>query len=271
MQVGDKFTSKTGITVEVVEYHNYMRVTVRRIADGFVFDTQAARLRNGLASGVNLQPCLIPVSLPQNMRWISGHEQKYAVCTDGEIYSNRGGTMYKLSGAEMGSYRGAVIVKDGKHVTVKHHRVVAESFIPNPDGKPCVNHINGDKLDNRVENLEWCTYSENTVHAYETGLIYAGVRYAGGLYDKRIEESLTNGSLQLDREVADSIPDSYLESLGVDIKVFRNLPAPSQRRMRKWPTEELVEMNKTMSMTKIAQITGYSLAAVSRKIRGERK
>lgn len=58
----------------------------------------------------------------------------------------------------------------GKKKEFLLHRMLAQVFIPNPENKPCINHKNGDKLDNRLENLEWCTYAENNKHACVTGL-----------------------------------------------------------------------------------------------------
>lgn len=59
---------------------------------------------------------------------------------------------------------------DGKPKSYLIHRLVANLFIPNPDNKPFVNHIDGNKHNNTVNNLEWCTRSENEKHAWRTGL-----------------------------------------------------------------------------------------------------
>lgn len=59
--------------------------------------------------------------------------------------------------------------KDNKNRTVAVHRLVAETFIPNPDNKPFVNHIDADRTNPSKSNLEWCTQSENIKHAYKIG------------------------------------------------------------------------------------------------------
>lgn len=68
------------------------------------------------------------------------------------------------------SYLVAHLFKNNVAKNVLIHRMVAEMFIENPENKPCVNHIDGNKQNNKVENLEWVTHSENDLHAYKLGL-----------------------------------------------------------------------------------------------------
>lgn len=89
---------------------------------------------------------------------VPSHED-YMVSSRGRVKSSRGKIM---NGKISRGYRQITFATQGhKYETVNLHRLIAELFIPNPDSLPQVNHLNEDKLDNRVENLEWCTRSQN--------------------------------------------------------------------------------------------------------------
>jgi hypothetical protein len=97
----------------------------------------------------------------------------YYVSKCGKVLSNN---LYRrkypimLKGISQKGYNYVTISNNNKYKLYLIHRLVAETFIPNSENKPQVNHINGIKTDNAVENLEWCTRSENMKHAYRLGL-----------------------------------------------------------------------------------------------------
>lgn len=117
---------------------------------------------------------------------IEGYENMYQVSNKGRVRSldrldvrsdGSRGSNRRLRGAPLklsvnkGGYYIASLYKNRKKKTASVHRLVAITFIDNPDNKRTVNHINGIKTDNNSKNLEWATHKENSQHGWDTGLI----------------------------------------------------------------------------------------------------
>tara|TARA_R110000796_G_scaffold246715_1_gene371653 strand:+ start:1046 stop:1510 length:465 start_codon:yes stop_codon:yes gene_type:complete len=107
----------------------------------------------------------------EEFRDIKGYEGLYQISNLGRVKSTRKGKEKILKFRDNGKgYNVSVLYNEGVKSNMKVHRLVAIHFIDNPENKPQVNHINGIKSDNRLENLEWMTNKENVIHSYALGL-----------------------------------------------------------------------------------------------------
>ena len=97
---------------------------------------------------------------------IKGYEESYLINIKGDIYSNYTGKFLSPAVGKIGYW--VVALRNKTHYL---HRLIAEHFIPNPDERPCINHKDGNKANNSIDNLEWCTHRENIIHAAKTGLM----------------------------------------------------------------------------------------------------
>lgn len=100
--------------------------------------------------------------------WKQYKDSNYEVSTLGNIRNKKTGRILKQCNDKAKYKRVSIYVKK-KHITKTIHRMVAETFIPNPDNLPEVDHINNIRDDNRVENLQWCTGEYNLEKSYKKG------------------------------------------------------------------------------------------------------
>jgi hypothetical protein len=95
--------------------------------------------------------------------------ENYLIIKDGDIYRNITYRKLKCSSDKNGYLKIRLLNKSGRK-SMFLHRLLAIQFIPNPLNKPFINHIDGNKSNNKLNNLEWCTHKENMKHAWDNNL-----------------------------------------------------------------------------------------------------
>jgi hypothetical protein len=108
--------------------------------------------------------------MEEQWRPIEGTDGKYEVSNFGRVRTNGKRPGLLTLTKQKSGYRYAMIEIDGKSCNRRVHRMVAQHFLPNPDNMKEVNHKDGNKDNNHVSNLEWCTRSNNVKHSFDTGL-----------------------------------------------------------------------------------------------------
>lgn len=130
--------------------------------------------------------------MAEEWRKIKGYEL-YEVSNFGRVRSNQKTECVILKTSLKRGYCGVTIYNEKGKIQISVHRLVAEAFIPNPENKPQVNHKDGNKQNNTVENLEWVTQSENALHAYRIFCLIFGM--TGKHHSEEAKEKVRNAHI----------------------------------------------------------------------------
>jgi hypothetical protein len=110
----------------------------------------------------------------ETFKYISNTNNRYLIYQDGKVYDEMKQRFMCISYASKNrKYATVAIVTNEKRTHKYIHRLLAETFIPNPENKPQVNHKDGNPLNNQLDNLEWVTCKENLHHAWDNGMCKA--------------------------------------------------------------------------------------------------
>lgn len=132
---------------------------------------------------------------------IENSHELFEISSNGRLRNIKTGHIYKPETLSSGylSCRVTCGSRDKKvHIII--HKGVAYTFLSNPDNLPCVNHVDGNKTNNHIDNLEWCTYGRNLQHSYDTGL-----------FDKTVISGENNHAAKLTAQDAVYIRDVYIK------------------------------------------------------------
>ncbi len=122
------------------------------------------------------------------------HSDRFIVCSNGYVFKQCKNGLYKLSPNNprvSGGYIYTSVFVDGKLKQYSTHRLVAEAFIPNPNNFQVVNHKDGDRTNNNVENLEWCSQEDNIHHMVNMHK----QKYLTKIKQKRLESGITTNKI----------------------------------------------------------------------------
>ena len=200
----------------------------------------------------------------KKIRWryiyLDNEKTKYKVSSDGRVKNTLTNRILSLNTIDRYGYVQICLSHKNKKYIKTLHTLVATAFIPNPENKPQVNHKNGNKLKNCVDNLEWATAKENVDHAYKTGLhdnVAKGNKHGLNVYEestiKRVCELLELGEKSITEisyitgvsksTIHDVLGEKYWTHISKDYKIheFRN------RRRFKYVSEDTMKDIKKLA------------------------